>query len=61
MTSRLEALLGVLVDQVLMSCALGNLPNSFILTQQSASFVPCNMDSHTQTGKMAGPISRLID
>lgn len=47
MTSRLEALLGMLVDQVLMSCALGNLPNSFILTQQSASFVPCNMDSHT--------------
>ena len=61
MTSRLEALLGMLVDQVLMSV---HWVTSLILsfpTQQSASFVPCNMDSHPQTGKMAGPISRLID
>lgn len=61
MTSRLEALLGMLVDQVLMSV---HWVTSLILSFSHSSQLALSLVIWTvtrQTGKMAGPISRLID
>lgn len=60
-TSSLEAMLGMLVGQVLMSRALGNFTNSFIPTQCQLALSLVIWIVTPQTGKTACPISRLED